>query len=70
MAAVPPHRCQPPPKNNMVSNDSKMPNSARNAIKKNFGGGGKLRFSAGAAVTDILISNVQKPKSEICSLKL
>ena len=23
-------------KNNMVSNDSKLPNSARNAIKKNF----------------------------------
>ena len=38
-------------KNNMVSNDSKLPNSARNAIKKFFfGGGGKRRRTAAAAV--------------------
>ena len=38
-------------KNNMVSNDSKLPNSARNAIKNFFfGGGGKRRRTAGAAV--------------------
>ena len=37
-------------KNNMVSNDSKLPNSARNAIKIFFCGGGKRRRTAGAAV--------------------
>ena len=37
-------------KNNMVSNGSKLPNSARNAIKILFGGGGKWRWKAGAAV--------------------
>ena len=34
----------------MVSNDSKLPNSARNAKKKFFVGGGKRRRTAGAAV--------------------
>ena len=37
-------------KKNMVSNDSKSPNSARNTIKKILGGGGKRRRTAGAAV--------------------
>ena len=33
----------------MVSNDSKLPNSARNAIKNFFGGGGKGGGSGGPA---------------------